>query len=106
MGKSKWRKRTWSTEIHERRQKHDRIKLQAPGHTRQIGAQGVDPTTAWNFAGRHLKGDRWNASKSTKRGASALLDNKETKRQRLFADMSTELKKYRARYGNLDPKHK
>ena len=72
----------------------------------KLVAQGVDPTTAWNFAGRHLKGDRWNASKSTKRGASALLDNKETKRQRLFADMSTELKKYRARYGNLDPKHK
>ena len=72
----------------------------------KLVAQGVDPTTAWNFAGRHLKGDRWNASKSTKRGASALLDNKETKRQRLFADMATELKKYRARYGNLDPKHK
>ena len=72
----------------------------------KLVAQGVDPTTAWNFAGRHLKGDRWNASKSTKRGASALLDNKEPKRQRLFADMATELKKYRARYGNLDPKHK
>ena len=72
----------------------------------KLVAQGVDPTTAWNFAGRHLKGDRWNASKSTKRGASALLDNKETKRQRLFAGMATQLKKYRARYGNLDPKHK
>ena len=72
----------------------------------KLVAQGVDPTTAWNFAGRHLKGDRWNASKSTKRGVSALLDNKEPKRQRLFADMATELKKYRARYGNLDPKHK
>ena len=69
-------------------------------------AQGVDPTTAWNFAGRHLKGDRWNASKSTKRGAPTRSDNKETKRQRLLAEVVTELKKYQAKYGNLDSKDK
>ncbi len=72
----------------------------------KLVAQGVDSTTAWNFAGRHMKGDRWNASKSTKRGAPTRLDNKETKRQRLLADMATELKKYQTRYGNLDSKHR
>lgn len=72
----------------------------------KLVAQGVDPTIAWNFAGRHLKGNRWNASKSTERGASRKPDNKETKRQRLIDNMATELRKYHDKFGDLDPKHK
>jgi hypothetical protein len=62
----------------------------------KLVAQGVASNTAWNFAGRHIKGDKWKEKHKRKASADNDRPDKDAKRQKLINHLKKENDELRA----------
>ena len=62
----------------------------------KLVAQGVASNIAWNFAGRHIKGDKWKEKHKRKANADNDRPDKDAKRQKLINHLKKENDELRA----------